>query len=448
MDWLHRFYFIRPSLWIPLLISLVFFNGCSLIANTADCLFNPVSLEAFPPQNGPDPEADPASGNAEKSKNPFPPYAHDITAKALQLHNGLFVADLHADTLLWRENILRKHEYGHADIPRLIEGNVALQVFSVFTKIPLPYLRLFSSPWLSTFYSGYAPDVATLLAIAQLGENEKRGSLKERALFYAKKLRTAAKQSDRKLTLIESKDALKTYLADRTPGSKKTAGILSLEGAHALEGDPKNVDDVFKAGFRMMSLTHFFDNEFAGSSTGAEYVGLQSDGEKVIQKMGQLKMILDLSHASHQTIDDILKLYDEKPFPLPGLVVSHIGTEGTCRRGGRNLTDRHIERIVQHGGLIGIGLYSSAMCGESVENSIDALQRVISITNRVDRVALGSDFDGAVKAHFDARGMPLVTQALQLRGMAKKDIAAIMGENAKDFFMEHLPEKSENSQLK
>ena len=63
-----------------------------------------------------------------------PPYP--ASARAVHLHRELTVADLHADSLLWSRDLLRRSERGHVDIPRLAEANVALQMFTVVTKIP------------------------------------------------------------------------------------------------------------------------------------------------------------------------------------------------------------------------------------------------------------------------------------------------------------------------
>ena len=63
-----------------------------------------------------------------------PPYTAGERARAL--HAKLFIADLHDDALLWSRDLLRRYDYGHADLPRLQEGGVSLQVFSTVTKSP------------------------------------------------------------------------------------------------------------------------------------------------------------------------------------------------------------------------------------------------------------------------------------------------------------------------
>src|SRR5687768_11915371 len=78
-----------------------------------------------------------APAMVEKSMNLTlrqPPFVASATARAL--HEKLLIADLHADSLLWDRDLLEHGARGHVDIPRLIEGNVALQAFTVVTKTP------------------------------------------------------------------------------------------------------------------------------------------------------------------------------------------------------------------------------------------------------------------------------------------------------------------------
>ena len=76
-------------------------------------------------------------GQTETSLNrtvhraPYP-----ASARATELHRALVVADLHADTLLWDRDLLARGRLGHVDVPRLIEGNTAVQAFTVVTKVP------------------------------------------------------------------------------------------------------------------------------------------------------------------------------------------------------------------------------------------------------------------------------------------------------------------------
>ena len=72
----------------------------------------------------------------DKASNSFIPPPYEWTQEAEQVHQQLFIADLHADPLMWDRDLLDRHNYGTVDIPRLLEGNVALQMFTVVTKRP------------------------------------------------------------------------------------------------------------------------------------------------------------------------------------------------------------------------------------------------------------------------------------------------------------------------
>jgi len=110
-----------------------------------------------------------------------PPY--EVSIKARALHDQLFVADLHDDLLLWSRDPLKRYERGHTDLPRLVEGNVGLQVFSAVTK----------SPWGQNYVNNSADsDRITPLVIGELWPVRTWTSLRERALYIAERLHEAA----------------------------------------------------------------------------------------------------------------------------------------------------------------------------------------------------------------------------------------------------------------
>lgn len=209
-------------------------------------------------------------------------------------------------------------------------------------------------------------------------------------------------------------------------------GWLGIEGAQALEGDPVNVDVLFDAGFRMMSPSHFFDTEMGGSAHGIEKYGLTASGREMVRRMEAKRMFVDLAHSSKATIDDILAVATRP------VVVSHTGVKGTCDN-NRNLSDDQLRRIAATGGVIGIGFWDTAICGEDAAGIARAIKYAASVAG-VEHVALGSDFDGSVKVPFDASGVPLITEALIAEGFSDNDIALIMGGNVLRLLSEYLPE--------
>lgn len=352
-------------------------------------------------------------------ESPPPYHASD---EAESLHKTLFVADLHDDALLWNRNLLERHDFGHSDLPRLLEGHVGLQVFSTVTKTPrgLNYER-----------NGSDTDDITLLVMAQRWPRATWHSLLERALYQGRKLEEAAAGSQGRLTLVRSRDDFARYLAAREKDPNQVAAILATEGLHPLEGKLENVDRMYNAGFRIMGLTHFFDNEVGGSAHGLEKGGLTPFGRRVIAHLEEKKMLVDLAHASRALIDDVLNMA-ERP-----VLVSHTGVEGTCP-GTRNLTDAHIQRIAATGGVIGIGYWDTAVCATSVKAIAKAIRYVADKVG-VQHVALGSDFDGAVHTPFDTSGLAQLTQGLKEAGFSEPDIAAIMGGNVRRLLLESLP---------
>lgn len=350
-----------------------------------------------------------------------PPYL--ASPEATNLHEALLVADLHADSLLWGRDLVEHGDRGQVDIPRLIEGNVALQVFSVVTKSPRG---------LNIERNDDKTDDITLLAIAQRWPLRTWFSLKARALYQAERLRAMAGDADGKLVLVRSERDLRIFLDRRKLEPGIVAGLLAIEGAHVLEGDPANVDAMFDAGYRMMSLAHFFDSELGGSAHGVDKGGLTDLGRDVVGRMEAKSMIVDLAHASDKQIEDVLAMATRP------VVVSHAGVKGTCDN-RRNLSDEQLKGIAANGGLVGIGFWETAVCGKDAAAIARAIQYAVGVMG-VDHVALGSDFDGAVPTPFDASGMVKLTEALLAAGFSRDDIGKVMGGNEIRFLLENLPD--------
>jgi membrane dipeptidase len=348
------------------------------------------------------------------------PYRASERARAL--HATLFVADMHADTLLWERDLLARSARGHVDVPRLAEGGVALQFFTVVTKTP--------------YFSNYDSNAeglngVTAIALAERWPPRAWWSLKERALYQARRLDEAAARSGGRLTVIRSAQDLARFVETRKSDPRAVAGLLGLEGAYPLEGDVANVDVLFDAGFRMLAPTHFLDNEWGGSAHGVDKPGLTEKGREMIRRVEARRMLLDLAHASAATIDDAVAV-STRP-----VVVSHTGVKGTCDN-NRNLSDEQLRRIAAKGGVVGIGYWEAATCGTDARAVAHAIRHAADVMG-VEHVALGSDFDGAVTEPFDATGVVLVTDALLAEGFTEEEVRAIMGGNVFRLLAETLP---------
>jgi len=274
-------------------------------------------------------------------------------------------------------------------------------------------------------------DIMTLVVVAQRQAAATWFSLTERVLSQAHALHELEQRAKESFRIIKTKAQLKQYLDQRQHSPNITAGFLAIEGAHALDDNFDNVEVVFDAGVRMMSPVHFFDTELGGSAHGEQKTGLTELGKRVIRKMEELNMIVDVAHCSPATISDILDI-STKP-----VVVSHTGVRGTCNI-SRNLSDEQLKRIASKGGLIGIGYFNIAVCGKSMEDIVRAIKYTVTLVG-VEHVALGSDYDGAVKVPFATDKLAYLTQALLDGGFSEGDITAIMGGNAIKLLSQLLP---------
>jgi microsomal dipeptidase-like Zn-dependent dipeptidase len=349
-----------------------------------------------------------------------PPYG--ATDRAIELHRRSTVVDLHADSLLWGRDLLFRADRGHVDVPRLIEGGVALQVFAATTKVPR-HLNIERN-------DGRSDDIR-LVALVQGWPPATWRSLVARAEYLARRLREAAERSSGRLTVIRTADDLRAFLARRAVDPGIVADLLAIEGAHALDDDPANLDRLVAAGYRMVGLTHFFDNTFAGSAHGVDKGGLTPLGRELVGRLEAAPVLVDLAHASAATIDDVLAI------AVRPVVVSHTGVRGTADN-ARNLSDNQLRGVAATGGLVGIGFWPTATGGNDAASIGRAMVHAVGVIG-ADHVALGSDFDGAVPVPFDVTGLVLLTEALIAEGLADEDIMEIMGGNAVHLLTRCLP---------
>ena len=356
-----------------------------------------------------------APGMAERRMNVVDGGAlPQVSAEAQALHASLFIVDLHADTLLWQRNMLDRAERGHVDVPRLGDGNVALQVFSSVTKSPAGLNNERNS--------AHARDDITLLAFGQLQPPRTWTSLLERTLWHGQKLDRAVAASDGALFAVRDAFDLMHVQTARAGNPQPIGVLLSVEGLHNLEGDIANLQVLHDAGVRMAGLTHFFDNELAGSMHGEAKGGLTAMGRAAVRQMEDMGMIVDIAHCSHACVAEVLAMATRP------VVSSHGGVQATCP-GNRNLSDDEIRGVAATGGVIGIGYWDSAVCDISPAGIVRAMAHVRDLVG-IDHVALGSDFDGSVTTRFDTAQLVQVTQGLLDAGFTEAEIRAVMGGNA------------------
>ncbi len=363
-----------------------------------------------------------APGIVERGSNKVVGGPWPVLARAKALHASLFVADMHADTLLWQRDFGSLGDRGQVDLPRLATGHVALQVLSSVTKTPKG--QNYESNTGDT-------DNITLLAVAQLQPVRTWGSLLERSLWHAEKARRAVAANPASLRIVRTRGDLADLSAAQGRSPRPVGVLLSTEGSHNLEGDLANLDRLYAAGFRMIGLAHFFDNELAGSMHGAKKYGLTPLGVQAIRLMEAKSMIVDVAHCSHACFADVMRIATRP------VVVSHGGVKATCNT-NRNLTDDELRLLARNGGVIGIGYWDAAVCAPTPAATARAIVHAIRVAG-IDHVGLGSDFDGAVTTGFDTAHLDAVTQALLDAGLSDAAIAQVMGGNVRRLLAQGLP---------
>ncbi len=336
-----------------------------------------------------------------------------VSAEATALHKTLTIVDLHSDSLMWDRDINDRADRGHVDVPRLQAGNVALQIFSSVSKTPK-----------GQNYDGNGADTdnITMLTVAQLQPVRTWSSLLERSLYHAAKLGRVVKANN-DLSLINSPAEAAGLEARRTiKGNTQVGAMLSVEGLQNLEGKAANLDRLYDAGFRMAGLTHFFDNELAGSMHGLKKGGLTPFGRDIVSAMEAKGMIVDIAHLSNAGVAEVLTMA-RRP-----VVSSHGGVQATCKV-NRNLSDEEIKGVAKTGGIIGVGYWEGAICDTSPAAAAKAMKHIRDLVG-IEYVALGSDYDGATTVRFDTSQLVQVTQALMDAGFTTDEIRAAMGGNA------------------
>ncbi|KAL0480100.1 hypothetical protein AKO1_007286 [Acrasis kona] len=373
---------------------------------------------------------------ADFATNGFPP-KHPIVGKvqdissitfdeAQEVHNKfLFVSDLHADTFLWPHRGFITQStlpFGYVDVPRLIQGNIGLQVFATVTQSPM-FQNMESN--------SNATDVVGLIHMAQGYHRTSYTSALHRALVQTQRLQQTAELSGGSLIMIKSKKDLTRLLSEKASGKKVVGGLMCIEGAQAFENNVDNVVKLFDAGVRMVGVSHFVDTEFGGSAHGDGKYGLTEFGHKALSKVIELNMIVDLAHSSRSLFFDIIDVVNKKKQhgKTPLVIVSHTGVKGTVNT-SRNLDDEQLKAVADLGGVIGVTFFKEAIGGSSVSTIVDTIRYVVKVIG-VDHVSLGSDFDGSVRCPLDCSQYSHITYQLLRAGFGEKDVEKIMGGNVR-----------------
>lgn len=335
---------------------------------------------------------------------------------------GYVIADAHADLLL--ELAYREHRLGETGVfartwlPLLAAGYVGLQVCPIFVEL----------------------------------DRQPEGTLREALGQAASFLNAVRENPDRTLAIRRAPDV------DVVEGGERLGLLLSLEGVEQFGYELWPADVFWELGVRMASLTWNRRNPYADGA--AESGGLSRLGERLVDRLLELGVILDLAHASRETFRDVLARTGDAP-----VLVSH----AACRAVNdhpRNLDDEQLRALADRGGLLGLMLHPLAIDHErrSIGRVIDHLEHAASVMG-VERVCLGGDFvrrlaevlppmpatpDGLMPAGLETgsaidglagpEDYPALVAALETRGWQGADIGAVTRANLLRFLRAALPE--------
>ncbi len=367
-------------------------------------------------------------------------FALQLSAQSYQkIHRRAIVADTHNDILMksadlgfvFDQDLTKK---AHTDLQRWKKGGLDVQVFSVFCD----------------------GDVKNPFAYA----NREMDSLDA----------IVARNPD-KIVKVANYDQLIKVVKQ-----KKIAAMFGVEGGHMIEDDLSKLDVLYKRGARYLTLTHNIAPSWVTSALDETtkpdltHKGLTDFGRQVVQRMNELGMIIDVSHAGDQTIVDILSL-TKKP-----IMASHSSVYSLVPH-RRNLKDEQIKAIAKNGGVIQVNFHpgfidssfnkketaflerhavekdsllksgmlefyvldylyekysiEAALMRPPLSILIQHIEYIIKLVG-VDYVGLGSDFDGINITPLqldDVSRYPLITKALIEIGYSRKDIEKILGGN-------------------
>lgn len=363
---------------------------------------------------------------------------YKLPEDAFRLHYDALVADTHNDFLDRAVNngasFNSENDLTQSGLPRLLEGGVKVQIFACW--IP-----------------------------------EKKFSVsKDYVLHEIEVLKSFEKEEQDKFAIATSTDDI-----EKINSEGKLAGMIGIEGGTALEGNPDNIDLFNSKGVRYITLTWNNSNDIGSSAKDEEKrkgSGLTDFGKKVVRRMNEVGILVDVSHLGEKSFWDVVEISD-KPILASHSCCSAINPIP------RNLTDEQIKAIAKSGGVVMINFYSSFLKKGSpkkfptadkvyakelkeiydkyrsdkikyneerykflqshkpkgnittLDDVIAHIEHVINLVG-VDYVGIGSDFDGGIIPPFDlydATCYPFITMKLAEKGYSESDIRKILGLN-------------------
>jgi membrane dipeptidase len=314
-------------------------------------------------------------------------------------------------------DFLARSTDGHLDLPRAIDGGLVGGLFALFVRRERPPVN---DPIVTK--SSYEVRLAEPLdtAYAQRKTREQLAALK--------RLEARADGRIRIATSVNEIDSV------RQAGS--FAIVLHMEGADGIDADLSDLEELYGSGLRSLGLVWSRPNifghgvPFAWPRSPDTGPGLTPEGKDLVRACNRLGIMIDVSHLNEKGFWDVARL------SAAPLVATHACAHAICSS-TRNLTDKQLDAIRESDGIVGVNFSVNDVRPDAQNNADTPLELLIRhfryLADRigVDRVAIGSDFDGAKipAAIKDASGMPNLIAALRASGFDEDSIRKIAFDN-------------------
>jgi membrane dipeptidase len=226
--------------------------------------------------------------------------------------------------------------------------------------------------------------------------------------------------------LLSTMPAVEAHVAEDVEllhAEGRVAAFIGCEGGHCLEGQIEHLEEMSDDGVLLLQLVHYAMNDIGDLQTlEPVYNGLSSFGRDVIREMDRLGMIIDVAHASFETVVNVAET-SKNP-----MVLSHSQLKTDTKQHPRLIEPDHAKVIAETGGII--GMWPSGFGNDTMQDFVDNTMRLIDLIG-IEHVGLGTDMDGNYKPVFDTyRQLPEWVAGLLEFGLSDEELARVVGGNA------------------
>jgi membrane dipeptidase len=335
------------------------------------------------------------------------------------------IFDGHNDTIQQigegKRSFFQRGSRGHIDLPRAQEGGLIGGCFAIF----VPDVK---------------EDVAEMERAGFDPSDKKKNPSPPLELSYA--YNHAVDQLDRLYRIVGDSDGKVAIVRDTDDirynmGSDIFSIEIHMEGADAIDDDLHSLEWLYLAGLRSLGIVWSRPNNFGTGvpikRSGSPDIGpgLTDAGKALVRACNELGILIDVSHLNEAGFWDVAQTTDRP------IVASHSNANALAPA-VRNLTDKQLDAVRDSHGLVGINYHCGFLRKDGYSNTEETslsliADHLIYIADRIgiDKVALGSDFDGAAMPGDlkDAAGLPKLIDELRARGFDDDALREIGYEN-------------------